>query len=706
MSPPRPRLEALARPWLGVTAIVVGSSALLAVGTTRVHEWVVQTDEMLYAKLAWHIGHTGSLVPTLHDHRVGFVGVVYPILLSPFYAGLDAVSAFDAAHAVNAVLFASTAIPVYLLGRRVVAPGCALVVSLLAVTVPWTLNAAFVMSEPAAYPAFVWAVLACHVAVAEPSDRADVVAVVALALAYLTRPQFVFLVAVLPLAALVTGGPRRAFREHRVLAGVYAVGIWIVVIFAIFGQADRLLGDYGVTATQGSLLPAIAWKSAALHIDVLAVGLGIVPLLLGGGWSYSALGHGPVRLRAFAALTALSLPILALETASYDVRFGGPDVIRDRYLFYLAPLLLLASAVALFQERLPLTGIAAVTVFFAATAVFADFAPRPGIWVDSPQSVLNGLIHDNSGGLPAGVFVALCGAALGAICLALALVPRPFAVLGVTVALFCFGGAVAGYAFHRLLTSNTPLGVPVTGQARVRDWVDRSVPAGKRVAVLAYPISRDWGQSAIQWWDAEFWNNRVQSALVSPDGRWTYTPFPSTDLHLDFVTGRLVGTDSAPPYVVAAPNDSRFGLVGSQTAANAGLVVQAVDRPYRARWATRGLFVDGWTLEGLPATVRVYAAPGKPSRAAQVTAVLDAPPEATSPVPYRFGGARGTIAPGQRAQATASVCLPAAGYADLKLEAAKSATIAGPPVGPESGPPRNVGVALSGVQVAETDQPC
>ena len=45
-------MRRLARPWVGVTEIVVGASALLAVGTTRVHEWVVQTDEMLYAKLA------------------------------------------------------------------------------------------------------------------------------------------------------------------------------------------------------------------------------------------------------------------------------------------------------------------------------------------------------------------------------------------------------------------------------------------------------------------------------------------------------------------------------------------------------------------------------------------------------------------------------------------------------------------------------
>ena len=87
-------MQSLARPWLGLTAIVVGASALLAIGTLRVREWVVQTDEMLYTKLARHMGETGSPLPTLHGEHVGFLGVVYPIVLAPFYGGLDNVSAF------------------------------------------------------------------------------------------------------------------------------------------------------------------------------------------------------------------------------------------------------------------------------------------------------------------------------------------------------------------------------------------------------------------------------------------------------------------------------------------------------------------------------------------------------------------------------------------------------------------------------------
>ena len=663
------------------------------------------TDELLYAKLAGHIADTGSPLPVLHGVHVGFLGVVYPILLAPFYGTLDPVGAYEAAHIVNAVLFASTAIPTYLLARRLLLPSaCALVVALLVVAIPWAVHTAFAMSEAAAYPVFVWAILACHAAITEPSPRRDAVAIGALALAFFTRPQFLFLAAVLPLAVLVVDGPRRSLSRHRPLAVAYAVGIVVVVPLAALGHAHRLLGDYGVTATQGSLLPSGVWKSAAIHLDVLAVGLGVLPLLLGAGWAYASLRAATPRLRGFAGLTALSLPLLALETASYDLRFGGADVIRDRYLFYLAPLLLIATAACLNEERLPLAGIAAVTAFFAATAALGDFRPVAGLLVDSPEAVLNGVIHDESGGLPAGVFVALCGVLIGGICLGLAWVPRPLAMLGVTVAVFAFCGSTAGYAFDRLLTSRTVSGVPVTGQPRVRDWVDRA--ATGPVGLLAYPVSRAWDQSAVAWWDAEFWNNSVTRAFVDPEGTFTYTPFPSTTLRLDPEHGRFDGTEHAPRYVLGAENESRFGLAGVQTAATGRLVLLAVERPYRALWATDGLDPDGWTRPSHAARIRVYAVPGASTQLVKVALSLDAPPEAQAAAVYRLGTATGSVPPASRVVAEAQVCVPRGGHADLALSAPRSATIGGVPLGPYTITLREVGLALSGVRLTPTGQAC
>jgi hypothetical protein len=687
-----------------LVAIVLGSAGLLTIGTWQVREWIVMTDELLYVKLARHIATTGSPVPSLHGQRVGFLGVVYPILLSPLYGALDPFGAFEAAHVVNALLFASAAIPVYLLTRRLAPTGCALVVALLSVAIPWSLHAAFVMSEAAAYPVFTWAVLAIHGAVTEPSPRRDVLVVAALALAFFTRPQFLFLAVVLPIAVLACNRPRRALARHRVLAGAYAIGVAVVVPLAALGESHRLLGDYGVTATEGSLLPSTVWKSAAIHVDVLAVGLGVVPFLLGAGWAYSALRDEAVRLRSFAAIAAAALPLLVLETASYDVRFGGTDTFRDRYLFYLAPLLLISSALALQGERLPIVGIAGATAFFAATAGFADFTPVAGILVDSPESVLNGAIHDQSAGLPAGVFVAVCGVLLGAICLGLAWIPRPAAMLVVTVAIFAFGGSVAGYAFDRLLTSRTVAGLPVTGQSRVRDWIDRTTRGS--VGVLAYPVSRDWGQSAEAWWDAEFWNDSATRAFVGPEGTFTYTPFPDTTLRVDRNSGVLPGTEHAAPYVLTAQNDSRFRLAGSQSAANGPFVVLAVDRPYHALWATSGLDADGWARPGRPVVVRVYAQPGGSRESMRAEVVLDSPPEAQASAQYRLGATTGSLPPGARAVAQTDLCMPKQGHADVTLTATRSATIAGVPLGPDPGPPRDVGVAVSSIRLAPGGSAC
>jgi hypothetical protein len=689
--------------WIALGAIVAGSAALLTVGTLRVKEWTVMTDELLYTKLAQHIADTGSPLPTLHGEHVGFLGVVYSILLAPFYAALDPVAAFDAAHVLNAVLFASAAIPVYLLARRVVPSRYALVVAGLSVAIPWAVNTATAMSESAAYPVFAWAVLACHGALAEPSPRRDALAIGALALAFFTRPQFLVLAAVLPLAAIVLDG-RQVLRRHRVLAGACVVALLVVIPLAALGESHRLLGDYGVTATQGSLLPRGVWKGAALHLDIVAIGLGVIPFLLGTAWTYSNLRGGPGPARAFATYAAIALPLLALETASYDLRFGGEGVIRGRYIFYVAPILLVAAAAAL-AGRFPVWGVVGATAFFAITVAFANLHRYPGIYLDSSESVLNGVIRDLSPGLPPGIFVAVCGVLIGAICLAFARLPRSAVMLGVAVLVFAFSASTTGYAFVRLLTSHTAAGFPVTGQPRLRNWVDRTVD-GRTVALFPYSVSRDWFPSAVDWWDAEFWNNTIVPTYVGPNGRFTYTPFPFRVLRFGR-HGETTGTKHAPKYVLTALVDPRFGLAGTRVAANVGLGLVKVKRPWRAAWVSRGLEPDGWIKPGRPTFIRVFAVPDDPSENVKVAVTLDSPPEATGPVRYRIGTTSGSLAPTLRTVAETKVCVPAGGHADVPVRSARAGRIGEPPFGPEpSRRMRTVGLIVSGVSVSPTPNQC
>jgi hypothetical protein len=509
---------------------------------------------------------------------------------------------------------------------------------------------------------------------------------------------------VLPLAALAVDGPRRALDRHRVIAGACVAAVLVVIPLAALGEAHRLLGDYGVTATQGSLLPAGVWKSAAIHIDLLALGLAVVPFLLGAGWVYSNLRAAAAPVRAFAAFAGLTLPLLVLETASYDLRFGGAGVNRERYLFYLAPLLLIATAAALVGP-LPRRGVIGATTFFAATVAFAGLPRVNGVALDSSEAVLYGIIRDLSPGLPPGVFVALCGIAVGAICLAFERFPAPAVMLGVTVFVFAFCASTTGYVFERLLISRTAAGLPVTGEHRTRNWIDQAAH-GKPVALLAYPISRDWGYSAIAWWEAEFWNNSVETAYIAPDGHWTYTPFAAPHLNVNAATGQVRGTAHAPKLALVSPSDARFGLVGDQVSANVGLVLLKVGQPWRVGWVSRGLYPDGWMRAGQKASIRVFAEPGNPTEEVELAVTLDSPPEATGPVTYKVGKTRGSLAPTVRTVAKTLVCVPAGGHADVRVKSQRAARIAGPPFGPMPEPKRDVGLIVSGAEVAHTGKPC
>ena len=205
------------------------------------------TDELLYSKLAQHIADTGSPLPVLHGEHAGFLGVVYPILLAPFYGALDPVAAFDAGHVVNAVLFASTAIPVFLLARRLVPRDCALVVSFLSLAIPWAVNTATRCRRRPRTRYSCGRHSRCHGALAQPSPRRDA-AGDRCARTRVLHPAAVPRArgACSLLAALVVDGPRQALARHRVLAGACVAA---VVVVSRWRRSGRLTGCSATTAS-------------------------------------------------------------------------------------------------------------------------------------------------------------------------------------------------------------------------------------------------------------------------------------------------------------------------------------------------------------------------------------------------------------------------------------------------------------------------
>ena len=407
----------------------------------------------------------------------------------------------------------------------------------------------------------------------------------------------------------------------------------------------------------------------------------------------------------------LTVAVLTVETASFDVRFGGQQIVRDRYLFYVVPLLLVGTAKALETRawRRVAVGAAAVTIFFAATVHWLDLPTGTAYWVDSPERIVNGNLADQSGSLSTSAFAALAGGLLGAVLVvSLAVVPRRLLAIAIVAFLAPFTVLSTRSEIDAVVAGNSSSGRPLAGPTgAVLDWIDTVLPGGPTAAMIPFAQSPEFALDAVGWWDIEFWNRSVGREFVGPDRNFSYTPFPEQVLTPDWSTGRIAPTGGQPPFVVFALDDSRFRLAGVRHAENLGFRVLLADRPYHLDWMTRGLDIDGWDRSGRPATVRVYSGRGSAERV-DVAVTLTAPDGASSRYVVETGMARreGTVAAGSSATESVSVCVPAGSFADLTASSTGEKTIPGPPLSFAAVGSRRVGVRVGPIETTRTGQPC
>ncbi len=675
-----------------VTACALAAAALAGVYAIRARSWAVMTDELQVARLATSIADTLSPVPMIHGAYYGALAQLYPLLLAPFYGTLSAPAAETAAHGLNALLLASTAWPAYLLGRSVArsaTAGC--IAAALTVFTPWLVLASTLLTENAAYPAFVWAVFLCHRTLSVPSAGRDAAALAGLALAFFARTQLFVLALALPVALLLheiafaaagrggravaasaRSGLARALAAHRVLVVAYGLGAAAAVLLAVRGSLGRVVGNYAVPFG-GDLLPDGLWSSAAAHLDHVVVGAGILPFLLAASWAVTAVLR-PERkeAHAFALLLLVLVPLLTFEVASFDLRFTPNQFIQDRYLLYLVPLFAVGGAAWLVQwtqTRVRLVTLAVAAGAFVALLQLASFDDKAIIFWAAPGGAVHPAVAAVAApiGLSADVFLRIA-AVVGAVAAGVVAVRAPRGggvVLATAVA--GFGAYGAAYVLHQY--SDPVMTRDAAGASR--DWIDAAVPDGRSVALVPSPL-----ENRPLWWEAELWNKDVDRVLRVGGGR-TFTPFPADDVSVDYATGLLRGAQPSD-YLVLSPRESRFALAGARRVANGRpLTLVHVQRPYRLAWATRGLTLDGWTRPGETATIRLFGH-GRGGRRV-VTLTLAASRLAPNPVEFAFAGGgavvRGGVDPGgARPPVRLSVCVPPRGYADATIETTHGVT--------------------------------
>ena len=686
---------------LPLIAIVLGGFALTAWFTVKVNGWALMTDELQHVKLAQSIADTLNPLPRIRGEHIGAYGQLYPLLTAPAYGLFSMPVAFKVVHVLNALIMASTAIPAYLLTRSVTGSRpLAWVVAALAVAIPWMGMANLMMTEVAAYPAFVWAVFAIYNAMVSARPRNDLLALVAIVVAALGRTQFLLLGLAFPLAVAghelgfalarresLAATARGLVRRHAVLAAATAAGLVGYVALKLSGKLGVVLGAYAGTIN-GDLVPARSGNVSGQLWGVLAVAVGILPVVMAVGWALSAaVRPSDRRGHAFAVLLLVVGALLTWQVSSFLVRFA--PTVEDRYFFYIAPLVFTGMAACLRDPRVRWVGMLAAAGAFAWTTTLIDLTPAaPRAFWGSPPVTFNAVLSGRSyqlGNLvgidnlrPERVVLVLGLVAAAAVALALWRLPRrPVAIaVSALVVVFCVGETA--YVNNKI---SKPM---ATGTVDGHDWVDQQLPGGAHAATIASatnataddkPLMRGLWDQYTTWWNAEFWNKSVNRAFqYDGDPAAADAPFSLPALEVDQRTGAVTShVDTS--YFVVSRSDVRQRLAARSlyVDGSSGLELLHAPAPLRLDWLTRGLPYDGFIPTGQPVTLRLFARPGGAQRLRRVSILINPVPGMKHAASYELtaaGGAgsraRGSVPVDGARTAAVTVC-PRAPYTDLTL---------------------------------------
>ena len=656
---------------LPLALIVIAATAFASHWGLAADEWRVMTDEMQYLKLAQNVSETLSPMPHLRGEPYASYSQLFPILLSPALWLFDVPVAFRIGHLLNAFLMASTAVPTYLLTRLLVESRlAALTAATLSAFVPWLTLSLSLMTESVGYPAFTWAAYAGVLSLARPSFQHDAFAILAVFVAYLARTQFIFLALALPVAVLLheimfrlagaaprdwprclRDGLRAAVVGHPLLVAAGVAGLVGTQVFS--GSAP--LGNYTSVVSSHQGLPSGMLDAIYDHSTPIVIGMGVAPVVLALAWAGEMLVRPSDRVsHAFAVYATLVIPAVVVIATYFDLTHVG--TVQERYVFYIAPLILVGAVGYLVAGRWPLPSLALAGV---AVAVLLVQSPYPAVgdfpafaspvrftWV--PLDFRAGQVgsifgFDDLGPAPVlAVATVLLSAALIVI---LRSGRRRIALPAAGAILFVWSLALTAYVFPKVLTEHEYLAQISLGIRPVaeRDWIDAAVSGDAEVALVPsginsrgdVPIPLGTSTSQGVWWEAEFWNKAVRRNY-SYAGTPTYAPFPVETMELDEQSGRLRVTGGESDYLVWAPSNVLVGLEGTKVASYPDLVLYRPRRPYRATWATAGV-ADSGTVPTGRFELTMYGRQGAGARRHRVGLLLA--PGASRRDGYRVRGA-------------------------------------------------------------------
>ncbi len=677
---------------LPLVGIWVALAVVLSQLTGSVKDWFDMTDELRYERLAASIARTHSLVPRIHGVLVESWAQLYPLLIAPAFRHADAPADVHAAHLLNAWVMSSACVPAFLLARRVLGQRWpAYLVAVLTVAMPWIVYSTMLMTEVAAYPAFVWAAYLIHRSIATPSRMSDLLALLGIAFAFLGRTALLTLLFVLPLAIVVFERRRRPWRavvkSHAVLVAALALAALAAAVLKATGNFSQVYGIYAHYTGHTNLFSTAYVGSLFEHLATFSLALGILPCLLGGAWIFARVFRPPAssERHAFACFGAALLLIVPAQVTNFDVVYNI-SFVHDRFLIYLVPVLLIGTlCAALEADRLRWSIIPPTVVLVAGfvTGAIPAFTWQQfdTINPDTPASSIYRPLVDLTGSL--GATRALLAAVTVVFATAVVALPRLALRRVAIVYVACALPLLTWFMFDRLFAVPGWSGRPVTTDVHgTLDWIDTSVGANTSVSIVPYPVSSDWFVSQRFWRDVEFWNRAVVRDVHFPEPDvYEYTGFWFPKLYPRFDARTGVADVSPTRYVVQTDSETRFRISGRTVASLTPALLVDTGGAWRLDWVSTGLYDDGWTKPATTAYIRIYPLPAQHGAVIRSIDIGLRAPDGVSERRVQLASNletwRGAAVQGNSIHEQIKVCVPAHHFAEVTISTADVSTIPG-----------------------------
>lgn len=674
----RVRLSARGVDRLLVAALIVAATAFYSHYALRIATW--QDDEELYTRLARYIAqHFPSALWQSGIYTRGLQRLD-PLLLAGPFAFLRGPGAFEVGHVIECVLFASTALPVFLLARRSgLSRAYAHAAAALALVVPWAVVSTSFLTESMAYPAFAWSMYAVWLATAEPSLRHEVLALVVIAASAFVRTGLLALAPMLPLSVLwqtlrceldgVAWRRRpialaaRLWSTHRLVTGLTAVVVLIYILsrsgLLLAGESERLTGSYGLPHFESI---SGLYSRYRYFFSRAVAGTGFIPTAFAIGWLiHAAVRPRDRRVHAVAVVCVTSVLCLMLTLPE-----AAPD---ERYVMYAAVPIMLAFLWAL-HERVALgVLLGAVLVILLIESVtwpplanLYDYFSYPAaifyVRVILNHDELVPFAHPPPERIVDGVIVVV---AIVWIMLARTGSPRRFAAALLPLALLALGLTQTVYALTKF-SSTAGAGQP----ADARSWVDRHVPPNASVA--AVPVSYGLGSDFFPIWrEVEFWNTSIDRTVYfgTPGLAPLSLGMVAIPVKIEAPSGLMMSTERGLPpvpqfFLVPRVTTTTLGLVARSTQEDPVLLLNLVRLrpPARAEWFLEGTSTEGFMQPGHTAELRVFA-PAFVGGDTCASFSLIAPPGFTGAWPYRVSSGGRVVDRGElRSQRAIGITVP------------------------------------------------